>query len=83
MLERHAMADTVGFATPSTHDVIQYLKEAGMLPAIWFIFSRAQCDAAAALAQQAGMKLSTSAQRAAIKREVTKLRSASLLVSCP
>ena len=54
-----------------------------MLPAIWFIFSRAQCDTAARQMQQFGLQLLKAPQRAIIQREVVLLRCTCQAGSCP
>lgn len=59
---------------PAMDAVVQELAERDMLPAIWFIFSRKDCDAAAARLSTAGAKLTTPAERDAIMAEVAALR---------
>ncbi|MFM8267013.1 MAG: DEAD/DEAH box helicase [Ilumatobacteraceae bacterium] len=49
--------------TPSRIDVIDLLAERGMLPAIYFIFSRNQCDEAARSCLSAGIRLTTGDER--------------------
>ena len=44
-------------ATPTRLEVVDALDERGMLPAIYFIFSRRQCDEAASMAANAGIQL--------------------------
>ncbi|MDQ4149941.1 MAG: DEAD/DEAH box helicase [Actinomycetota bacterium] len=53
---------------PRRSDIAEYLQEAGMLPAIYFIFSRKGCDAAVAQCLREGVSLTTPAQRAQIRR---------------
>ena len=48
--------------------VVDVLAEARMLPAIYFIFSRAGCDAAVSQCLAAGVRLTTSAEAAEIRR---------------
>ena len=74
LLEQQATMQEADFQVPSQQNVIRSLREAGMLPAIWFIFSRVQCDAAAQATQQSGLRLVSPAEAAAIQREVSKLR---------
>ena len=62
------------FQVPSHESVIGHLRQAGMLPAIWFIFSRVQCDTAAILLHTSGLKLVSAVERTAIKLELGKLR---------
>ncbi|MCW2942219.1 MAG: hypothetical protein JWN00_5204 [Actinomycetia bacterium] len=47
------------FRPPPRSDVIERLDRAGLLPAITFIFSRAQCDAAVAQCLYAGIRLTS------------------------
>ena len=51
------------FATPHRIDTIELLDGEGMLPAIFFIFSRAGCDAAALRALEDGVRLTDPAER--------------------
>jgi len=55
------------FATPRRLEVAQRLAEEQLLPAIYFIFSRAGCDRAAATVGAAGLPLTTPDERAAIR----------------
>ncbi|HEY4331006.1 MAG TPA: DEAD/DEAH box helicase, partial [Ilumatobacteraceae bacterium] len=59
--------------TPSRLDVVERLDRENMLPAIFFIFSRNQCDDAAKLCLAAGMRLTDGAQRERI-REIVDAR---------
>ena len=54
--------------TPSRLDVVERLDEEGLLPAIYFIFSRNQCDEAAAGCLRAGLRLTSPDERARIER---------------
>jgi ATP-dependent RNA helicase HelY len=65
------------FHTPSRLDVIERLDDERMLPAIYFIFSRAGCDDAARRALDAGVRLTTAEERARI-REIVDERLAAL-----
>lgn len=56
------------FKTPTRVDTIERLAEERMLPAIYFIFSRAGCDAAAHGLVQSGVSLSDADERAAIRK---------------
>ena len=47
------------FRVPRRTEVVEYLAEAGMLPAITFIFSRAACDDATRQCLQDGIRLTT------------------------
>ena len=60
---RHARA-----ASPRRSELVETLESAGMLPVIVFIFSRAACDAAVAQCLGDGVRLTTPAQRAEIRR---------------
>ena len=59
------------FKTPSRLDVVDELARNNMLPAIYFIFSRSGCDAAAIRLADSGVRLTTPDDRAAI-RELTE-----------
>jgi ATP-dependent RNA helicase HelY len=65
------------FASPNRIEAVELLEREGMLPAIFFIFSRAGCDAAAHRLVDAGVRLTDSAQRAAI-REIAETRTGHL-----
>ena len=56
--------------TPSRLDVLDLLEERRMLPAIYFIFSRNQCDEAARSALDGGTRYTTGAERERIKEIV-------------
>ena len=53
-------------APPGRVETIELLDRRGLLPAIIFIFSRAQCDAAAKSCADAGLDLTTAEERARI-----------------
>ena len=55
---------------PYRSDVIERLDRNGLLPAIVFIFSRAGCDAAVRQCLQAGLRLTTAAEREKIRELV-------------
>jgi len=55
------------FRAPRRTEVVEYLAEAGMLPAITFIFSRAACDDATRQVVQDGVRLTTDEERARIR----------------
>ena len=61
---------------PSQAAVLGALQARDMLPAIWFIFSRAGCDRAAAAAARGGPLLVTAEERALIAVEIDALRCA-------
>ena len=65
------------FKTPNRIETIERLAEAKLLPAIYFIFSRAGCDAAANRLAEAGVRLTDSAARSSI-RKVAEARTAHL-----
>lgn len=65
------------FKTPNRHDVIEELAESRMLPAIYFIFSRAGCDSAAMRLADAGVRLTDAHERSRI-REIVEDRTAHL-----
>jgi ATP-dependent RNA helicase HelY len=52
--------------TPSRHATIELLADRNLLPAIFFIFSRNQCEEAARSVVAAGVRLTTAAERDAI-----------------
>lgn len=55
------------FKTPNRIETVERLDSEGMLPAIYFIFSRAGCDAAAQRLVDVGARLTTPEQRRAIR----------------
>jgi ATP-dependent RNA helicase HelY len=55
------------FATPNRTEVIEHLAEVGLLPAIYFIFSRAGCDAAALRLLESGVRLTSADDRERIR----------------
>jgi len=55
------------FAIPSRQEVAESLLAAGKLPAIYFIFSRAGCEAAARTVATSGLRLTTREERTAIR----------------
>lgn len=57
-------------ATPWRLDVVDYLDEHAMLPAIYFVFSRARCDEAAGTLLDAGVQLTDDDERARIARRL-------------
>jgi superfamily II RNA helicase len=59
---------------PSMEGVITTLDSKKMLPAIWFIFSRKECDASVHRLASNGVVLTTDAERAEILKEVDLLR---------
>ena len=65
------------FKSPNRIETVERLAEEGMLPAIFFIFSRAGCDAAAHRLVDAGIRLTDATQRASI-REIAETRTAHL-----
>lgn len=64
-------------ATPSRAEVINALDDAGLLPAITFIFSRAGCDAAVQQCLHSGIRLTTPEERTEI-RHVVESRTAEI-----
>lgn len=55
------------FSTPRRLEVAEHLLRGGLLPAIYFIFSRAGCDAASKMLAGAGLGLATPADRVQIR----------------
>lgn len=58
-------------------DVVRLLERANLLPAIFFIFSRAGCDGAVQQVRRAGIRLTTAEERAEI-REIVEDRTRNL-----
>ncbi|MEA2844563.1 MAG: ATP-dependent helicase HelY [Actinomycetota bacterium] len=56
-----------GLQTPRRADVVERLWDERMLPAIYFIFSRAGCDEAVRQSLHAGLRLTTPEERTAIR----------------
>lgn len=56
------------FSTPGRVEVVEKLAEEGMLPAIYFIFSRAGCEAAANVVVDAGLRLIGPDEREEVRR---------------
>ena len=67
---------------PEMPDLVLRLKVADLLPAIWFIFSRAGCDTAATTLLQTGIKLVNDRDRAIIDKELQTLRWGALAAPC-
>ena len=65
------------FYTPNRLDVVDLLAEEDLLPAIYFIFSRAACDDAVATCLDAGVRLTTTDERERI-REIVEAHIAGL-----
>jgi ATP-dependent RNA helicase HelY len=65
------------FASPNRIEAVERLDQEGMLPVIFFIFSRAGCDAAAHRLTDGGVRLTDATQRAAI-REIAETRTGHL-----
>lgn len=65
------------FKTPNRTDTIEKLSQEKMLPAIYFIFSRAGCDTAARRLAESGVRLTDSDERKRI-REIAETRTAHL-----
>ena len=54
--------------TPARSVLLEHMRRASMLPAIWFVLSRAGCDAAVAASQEEGVRLTSEDERRAIRR---------------
>ncbi len=65
------------FTTPRRAEVVNRLADEDLLPAIYFIFSRAACDDAAAHCRDAGLRFTTSEERRRI-RAIAEDRTASI-----
>ena len=57
-------------ATPRRLDVLDYLRDSSMLPAVFFIFSRQGCDLAVEHMVRSGVRLTSTNERAEIRRIV-------------
>ncbi|MCU0280659.1 MAG: DEAD/DEAH box helicase [Acidimicrobiia bacterium] len=55
------------YAAPRRTDACEFLRREGLLPAIYFIFSRAGCNAAAASIVDHGLRLTTAEEAAVIR----------------
>jgi ATP-dependent RNA helicase HelY len=55
------------YATPRRHETVEFLGHKGLLPAIYFIFSRKGCDDAVQAVVGRGLRLTSSAEAAEIK----------------
>ncbi len=62
-----AGSDRTVLAPPGRVETVDLLTRRGLLPTIFFIFSRAQCDAAAKACSDAGLVLTDDADRVAIR----------------
>lgn len=60
------------FATPRRPEVIELLARKGMLPVIYFVFSRAGCESSARNVAGARLRLTTSQERQEIRRVATE-----------
>ena len=56
------------YATPGRVEVVELLAERGMLPAIFFIFSRSGCDDAVASCTRSGLRYTSDEERDRIRR---------------
>lgn len=65
------------FFTPRRIETVERLDDEGLLPAIYFIFSRNACDDAARICTSAGLRLTDSAERIRI-RELAEHRTRAL-----
>ena len=66
---RHAgRREPAKYRTPNRSDVIATLTQRGLLPAIYFIFSRKACDEAAKSVYDSGLVLTTSGEQNEIRR---------------
>lgn len=70
--KRGTSGGTRKLATPTRLEVVDILEDRGMLPAIYFIFSRRQCDEAASMVANAGVQLISPDAQNAIMRIVDR-----------
>ncbi len=68
--QRHGRGRPGGWVTPRRHEVLHELSEAGMLPAIHFIFSRAGCDEARDQVVRDGVQLNDPDEAGAVEAHV-------------
>ena len=73
-----AGSGTRKLATPTRIETVETLHERDLLPAIYFIFSRAQCDEAARTCVDAGLRLTDDVERTRV-REIADERLGGLL----
>lgn len=74
---RGGAGGTVGRRGPARFTVVNEMAEAGLLPAIYFIFSRAGCEGAVNQCVRSGLRLTTPEQEAQI-REIVEDRCAAI-----
>lgn len=55
------------FVTPRRTETCRFLKQQGMLPAIYFVFSRAGCDSAAEQLSRSHLRMTTAAEKQSIR----------------
>ena len=60
------------FASPRRHETCEFLASRGLLPAIYFIFSRRGCEAAAAQVVERGLRLTSRAEAEEIRAEADR-----------
>ena len=60
------------YLAPRRHETCVMLRRRGLLPAIYFIFSRAGCDAAARTVVERGLRLTTAEEASAIRDEAER-----------
>jgi ATP-dependent RNA helicase HelY len=65
--ERYRSRGRHRWGTPRRVEIIEHLRDASLLPAICFVFSRKGCDDAARSALDAGLRLTTAPERARIR----------------
>ncbi len=63
---------STALARPRRTELVERLAELDLLPAIYFVFSRAGCDAAVERCLAEGVRLTTPAERAAIRLELDR-----------
>jgi ATP-dependent RNA helicase HelY len=63
------------FYVPKREEVVDVLNDAGMLPAIYFVFSRAGCDQSVRYLMESGIRLTTPEEQKRI-REIAETRAA-------
>ncbi len=68
--QRYGRGRPGGWVTPRRHEVLRELSEAGMLPAIHFIFSRAGCDEARDQVVRDGVSLNDALEAEAVEVHV-------------
>lgn len=71
---RRRISSPVEMGPPATEDTLMALKQQGLLPAIWFVFSRKGCDAAVLSMHDLGIQLTAPKDEAFVANAIAHLR---------